>query len=555
MRNSGGQRPLDVQPTVPPSIRQILQLPETPAPRPRRPLRRDADGHRLPPGPAPPQSWLSSSNRGVVRAGATGSTTGSAGAGFLATMDSDSALERRRRTRRSHHHHQPLPVAYCPEPGSLADMALRRMVLGWEFQREYCQYYLYHLPTHLRVAMLTYLGMWNPEGVALADLQALLLPHPEEVKGEEGGPEGREEDDVKVENADNSDDDDDDSDWEKQMQKEQQLLFDNDPSVVNDDFHHLDLSYSIGRSLTLRELTGLLFPSEVQKKKTTKSPTSTSSSFFPQNGMTNNNLPESWEDDDAHKPGSQPHKKHTTTATNSLTPPSQPPRPPLLQNLTHLSLALDPTTIASNSTKSISWRHLLSFAQHVRTTLTHLSLAYWPEPSLTSSASKFASVVVASPGQAAGRGGRTIQYGGTGPYSHSIDGDWSEAVMVLRMLSKTLYGLEWLDLTGCGGSGGSWDGPVSKAMGSESAGWAPALWESSEHDVVDWVGSWGKVEKVVMYPGFDEPVEGIEARARYWEVADNANRLERHIRTRREGRGRGIAVESVVRKEGEGEGR
>ncbi len=107
-----------------------------------------------------------------------------------------------------------------------------------------------------------------------------------------------------------------------------------------------------------------------------------------------------------------------------------------------------------------SWRQLLSLASRF-TALTHLSLAYWPEPTLTPNA-KLASVV--SPD------GRTVQYGGTGPYSHSLDNDWSEAILLLRRLSKVLYRLEYLDLTGC-------------------AEWYPALYSEADGDTIDWVSN------------------------------------------------------------------
>lgn len=91
---------------------------------------------------------------------------------------------------------------------------------------------------------------------------------------------------------------------------------------------------------------------------------------------------------------------------------------------------------------------------------------------------------------------------------------------MLRRLSKTLYGLEHLDLTGCGE-------------------WTPALWASSEHDAVDWVGDWGKVSTLVLYPGYEDPNQ-------LW-IIQNAERAERHIRNKRAGRGRFITVETIKR--------
>jgi hypothetical protein len=247
------------------------------------------------------------------------------------------------------------------------------------------------------------------------------------------------------------------------------------PSVMNDDFRYLDISGSLGRSLKLRELSDLLFPPQSETV----------------------DLQDSWD---------APEQVAADI-----------PRP-LLPALTHLSLALDPT---SPPTHPVSWRQLLAFATHL-TGLTHLSLAFWPEPTLTPNA-RLATVV--SP-----LTGRALQYGGTGPYSHSLDDDWAEQVLVLRRLSRSLYGLEHLDLTGCGG-------------------WFPALWATAgEGDMVDWVGVWGKVTTLVMEPGYKlaEDAE-VEETARYWEFVDWAKRVERHVRGRRAGKGRFVTVETSKR--------
>lgn len=108
----------------------------------------------------------------------------------------------------------------------------------------------------------------------------------------------------------------------------------------------------------------------------------------------------------------------------------------------------------------------------------------------------------------------------------SLDGDFSEAVLLLRRLSKALYSLEFLDLTGCGE-------------------WAAALWMTAGvgGECVDWVGDWGKVERVRLGPGYvlGEGVEGGEREA--WERLVGVGRaLERNVRGRRRGKGRGVLV-------------
>ena len=329
-----------------------------------------------------------------------------------------------------------LPDAYVPVRGTLIDIVLRQFAHTWDFQREYWQYYLWELPTHIKVALINYLGVYHPSAPSLADLQILLRPPVDEA-----APEG--------EVA---------------------------PSAgsLNEDFHYLDLTGCLGRSLRLSGLSSMLFAAPEGEA---------------------GGLQESW---DAPEIG---------TAVPM----------PLLPNLTHLSLAIDP-----HHSAAASWRHLLSFVARM-TTLTHLSLAYWPEPTLTPNA-KFASVVTAQ--------GHTVQYGGTGPYSHSLDGDWSEAISVLRRLSKCLYRLEYLDLTGC-------------------TDWCPALFAEADHDTIDWVGNWGKIKTLLLFPGHSIPDETLPTARRHYRTAiENAEKVEKHIRSRRAGRGRFITVSTDLLPEG-----
>lgn len=238
------------------------------------------------------------------------------------------------------------------------------------------------------------------------------------------------------------------------------------PSSLNEGITHLDLSNSVGRSIKLRDLSHFLFPSE----STNQEP-----------------LLESWD-----------------TAEAPVIPR------PLLPNLTHLSLAASPDTSALNS-----WRQLLSLSTHLPT-LTHLSLAFWPVPSLTPNAT-YASVVTAQ--------GQTLQAGGINPYSHTLDDNWSEAILVLRKLSSNLYGLEYLDLKGC-------------------SPWLKALMASADGDRVDWVGSWGKVTHMVLTSGYAPPPrQSIAMFEKYVEFLSTAKSVERTIRSRRAGRGRFITVD------------
>ncbi|KAF4587370.1 hypothetical protein GQ602_004063 [Ophiocordyceps camponoti-floridani] len=184
-------------PSLPPAIREVLQLPEAPAPLPRRrPARQrfDHEGRRLPAGPAPPRSWLSRGSdvrsRLSLSSPAVSAALGQDGTG--------------------------LPGVYYPASGSLVDLALRRLARDWEIHGVYSRHLLYYLPDHLKPALMRCLGTTGP-GVTIADLKAMLLPPP---------PDGEE--------------DDGDS-----LQRQVSCL---------------ELSGSIGRSLALKSLSSLLFP-------------------------------------------------------------------------------------------------------------------------------------------------------------------------------------------------------------------------------------------------------------------------------------------------------
>lgn len=308
------------------------------------------------------------------------------------------------------------------------------MALDWEQQRDWNQFYLYTLPSHLRTALISYVSELYEPGLSIKDLRLILAGPSDELLAE-----------YEVDKP--------------------------DLTKLNGDISCLDLSGSAGKSLTLKELSDLLYPLKV---------------------VVEPDLQDSW---DATEPASGP-------AT-------------LLPNLTRLSFAVDP-----GNAPAVSWKQLLSLAGKLPT-LTHLNLSGWPEPSLTPNA-KFAKV-------ASRFTGRSIQYGGTGPYSHTLDSDWSEAILILKRLSKCLYSLEYLDLTGCGD-------------------WFPALMRSSDGDFtinfVDWVGDWGKITTLRLCSGYvlsDDSSTGQILRFAGW--IEFATAVEKHIRAQRSGRGRWITVE------------
>jgi len=423
-------------PSVPPVIREILQLPETPAPLPRTRgrVRYDARGRRLPPGPPPPRSWQAGAISGCSEADGRRR-------GFEAK-----AYDRATVT---------LPGEYVPGRLSLVDAALKCVAREWRELGPLEELNLWALPDRTRQAMIRYIEAYHGRDVNLGDLKAILVPD-EETDDEGSG-----------------------------------------VVATNAYFTHLHVPASLSTASTFPSLISLLFP-RVSSKEIP------SLKSEPQ---------DSWEMD---------------FSTLSLSPGR------LLPSLTHLSLAVDPAICMGDAIPRHtlpSWRHLLQLAKKLPG-LTHLSLAFWPEPMRTPNA-KYASVV--------GPQGNSIQYGGTGPYSHSLDQDWVEAVNILRTLSKSLYQLQYLDITGCG----AW---FAALMRSEQT-----LLESDEEKGgegrkgcrgVDWAGDWGKIEVLRMKSGIKITEETTATeRAMYRSGAELAAALERHIRSQRAGRGRIITVE------------
>lgn len=403
-------------PSVPPALRQVLRIPESPAPQQRSRRLVDAQGRRLPPGPPAPRSWLAQSRHAPT------ALKGKDHIGSCAVRGSDFFIH-------------PLPGVNVPERGSLLDLALSTMVADWEYQRHYNQYWLYTLPDHLRLALICYLGSYRPNGASPGDLKRLLLPPPDLDPEDESPKMGH---------------------------------------TPNEGIHTFDMVDGFGKATDLKELSDILFPRRPAE-------------------VTHFALQESWD---------------APADTWSAPMLVADVRPSLLPSLTRVSLAVNPSIA-----HKMSWKHLLSFSSHLAT-VTHLSLAYWPRPTLTPNA--VASVIDSPSG--------SIQYGGTGFYSHSLDDDWTEAILLLRRLSKNLYGLEYLDVTGC-------------------ASWTEALIRSVDHDSVDWQGAWGKITELLMYWGYRTPKADEEQK--YSEFLGHialATRVERHIIGKRSGRGRFVEV-------------
>lgn len=346
-------------PSLPPALRDILQLPDAPAPRPRPGLR--VTGARRVPGPAAPQSWLRGNQERGKRKQHKSSVLGN---GAPIQVES-------------------LPGAKLPHHGSLLATTLKALAKNWDWHKVYDQYYLATIPVGYKEALLHYVAAYGEHGIDKAGLE-LLFQDEHELEGATGA-EG---------------------------------------------LTHLDLTTSMGYPLKSSDLKALLSTQQYATCHPADDPDSP---------------PESWE--------STPFFTHNPSTASPFS------------NLTHLSLAHpQPTT-------SAPWKGLLSLAPSLSPTLTHISLAYWPPPTLTpNSTTAYRSTPTGN-----------VPSSATHFYS-ALDQDWSEAASILRRLSKATYCLQWLDLTGC------------KA-------WVKALGRPE----LDWVGSWGTLETVKVGQASDMP--------------------------------------------------
>ncbi|POS82597.1 hypothetical protein EPUL_006125 [Erysiphe pulchra] len=243
-------------------------------------------------------------------------------------------------------HH--LPGIYSILTNSLREQCFKKIARNWDFIQVYEKHHLASLPTQLRSTLLSYLNVFGPEsGVGFSGLKSIIaLPN---------------------------------SNIEECSTRYSH----------NKNFSRLDLSGAIGTSLSIEQVTGLVR----HKPLVTSEETS--------------NL--SWEDN--------------LNLSISLIPP--------IPHLTHLSLSYPPL--------GVSWSALLSLAACLPT-LTHLSLAHWPLPlaTLTSDSTSFNHLL-----------NESYKYSDRNQSSQILDEYYSEATRILRKLANHLSGLKYLDLTGC----------------------------------------------------------------------------------------------------------
>jgi hypothetical protein len=160
---------------------------------------------------------------------------------------------------------------------------------------------------------------------------------------------------------------------------------------------HLDLASLVGHgNLTLKKVTKIL-----TKKDRDES------------GRASQTIFESWDADELFEQSLQPALSFNRGA-----------------QLTHLCL--------SHPGPGVSWRDLLALSKGVPQ-ITHLSLAYWPWPTLTPN---LATATVSSLNRPEVIAGGTHYYG-------ALDQDMEEPAILLRQLSNHLLCLQWLDLEGC----------------------------------------------------------------------------------------------------------
>lgn len=176
----------------------------------------------------------------------------------------------------------------------------------------------------------------------------------------------------------------------------------------SEELTHLDLSSLMSQGLTVADLTKYMTHSPAPK-------TEDLAADMGQLVISSDEVADSWEDAAGTDTKVLPLPKAVVNVR--------------FPNLTHLSLS---------HPSCASWAHLLNLSKHL-STLNHLSLAFWPTPTLTPNANT-ASLSNAH--------GRPVNLSGT-PFYAALDADWTEAANILRRIANNTYCLRRLDLTGC----------------------------------------------------------------------------------------------------------
>ncbi|GFF90657.1 lysophosphatidylcholine acyltransferase [Aspergillus udagawae] len=397
--------------SVHPSLRNLLELPETPPPRPRPEARRvGVTGRRLrrTPGPPPPQSWLLGSHDAD-------------------TSDEDLSATNAARVERIIYRLDRLPGTTFPRKSDLLHMVLKTMASQWAWHIEYDGQFLAVLPSHVKILLLSYIAVYARDQ-PLKGLIHGLKPLFEKFS---------------IDDYESGDAGDTTQDGDSEVSR-------------------LDLSSALGRWMTLKQLSHELFLSN-------KSGASLAQD------KAKEPVPSSWEeidDEEDELTDEKPNMPILKALSQGLR----------FQNLRFLSLA-HPKPAAAN------WNSLVDLLSRL-STITHLSLAHWPLPTVTPNAMN---TRIRHPTQRS----LTFAYGGTDSYS-GMENNWAEAAAILRRVSRVTYCLKWLDLEGCGD-------------------WIPALtWEGVSPDGEalpsgpEWNGSWRDIEYVRLGPGWLPRIDDSE---------------------------------------------
>ena len=157
-------------------------------------------------------------------------------------------------------------------------------------------------------------------------------------------------------------------------------------------------------------------------------------------------------------------------------------------NLTHLCL--------SHPAATISWRDLLAFSKHIPQ-VTHLSLAYWPRPTLTPNLSTATVSSHHSP---------EVTAGGSHYYS-TLDHDMEEPASLIRQLSGHLLYLQWLDLEGCE----EWTPAMGRLATSNYSHDTDGAWVGSLQDTPSiFTSNWKKLSYIRFAQGWLPSIRGVQ---------------------------------------------
>ena len=143
--------------TLHPSLRAMMNIPDTPPPRPRPGVRVHAVGGRRtrgPAGPPPPVSWTYSPLQRC-----------SISTKEQENPSSDLGVR----------YNDPLPGMAMLGERSLYNMALKQMGRNWQWHAHYDQFYLAALPVWMKQQLLSSIARYNEEPLEVKDLQLLFL--------------------------------------------------------------------------------------------------------------------------------------------------------------------------------------------------------------------------------------------------------------------------------------------------------------------------------------------------------------------------------------------